>query len=162
MFTGKIYINRNGKVIEKEFDNATEYRSFLAEHDIPNLYEEFPRLTLGGWSHFHNYLNNLIHEKVALPSLYPHHEHTKSPTPTVSGKIDFSEYEKELEQLELSQNQLKVQLQSLHSDLEKLEQIKNKFINHGKDDKDDMMQRIHNDIKIIKEDIKNIEKKIKK
>lgn len=164
MFTGKVYINRNGQVVEKEFDNHQDYRSFLKEQNIrfPSVdMDDFPKFSLGGWSQFHNYLNNLIDEKLSLPSFWTDEESSVT-TPKLtsrSGAIDFSSYEKELEQLELSQAEVKSQIQSLKSDQDTLESMRNKFISHGKDENDEMMKRLDADIKKVKDEIKSLEKR---
>lgn len=179
MFTGKVYINRNGHTVEKEFDNYNDYSNYLKTNNLhfPS-FEEFPKLSLGWWSQFHNYLDNLIEKKIALPTRMDEHDHcdccgddcecgdcdccTPSQKIKTPSFVDFSPYEKELAHLETSQAELKSQMKALKADQDKLETIRNKFVAHGKDESDEMMKRLDTDIKKVKEEIKSIEKKMKK
>ena len=168
MFNGKvsIYHKENGKVkkIEKDFDNMDEYHSFLKEN---NMWSEEPKMSLWEWSQLHEYMNNMMNEKLGLSDGYYYDDEDLVNDYKEDSLVDFNDYESQLHQLKQEQQsdrdiiKMAKKLEQFNKDLKKLEEYKSEFTAMWKSEKDSFMKRLEKDIKTVQKEIKNIEKQLK-
>ena len=75
--------------------------------------------------------------------------------------IDFSDYEKELHIMDLSQKEIKYKIADLQEDLNRLQDIKSRFLNYDKSSDDALMVKLEHDITKVQEEIENLTNKVK-
>ena len=153
MFKGKVYVYRNNnwkeEEFEKEFDNPQEFNNFRRSYRQPEL--EGPFMGLGDRAHLQNYFNNLIDRRFWLESI---------PEPENQGKclpnwVNLDEYENELQKIEYNKAHKAEEVQKLKDTLSKLKDYKKRFKAEWRDD---MVEKIDNDIATTQKALDEIEK----
>jgi len=168
MFNGKvsIYHKENGKIkkIEKDFDNMKEYHNFLNEND---MWSEEPKMSIWDWSQLHDYMNNMLNEKLGLSDDFYYDDEDLNEDDEGESMVDLNHYESQLHQLRQEQQddrdiiQMAKMLERHNKDLKQLEVYKSEFTAMGKKAKDPFMKRLEKDIKTVQKEIKNLEKQLK-
>ena len=153
MFKGKVYVyrNNNGKEeeFEKEFDNPQEFNNFRRSYRQPEL--EGPFMWLWDRAHLQNYFNNLIDSRFGAG--YDNRE--LSEPKHLTNKVNLDEYENELQRIEYNKAHKAEEVQELKDTLAKLKDYKKKFKAEWRDD---MVEKIDNDIATTQKALDEIEK----
>jgi hypothetical protein len=106
---------------------------------------------LGDRAHLQNYFNNLIDSRFGAG--YDNRE--LSEPKHLTSKVNLDEYENELQKIEYSKAHKAEQIQELKDTLAKLKEYKKKFKAEWRDD---MVERIDNDITATQKALEEIEK----
>ena len=147
MFKGKVYyysnINWKEKKLEKDFNNFEEYNNFLNSHP------EFSPNNLLSFD-LDNYLENFFNSRFALETPYSNNNEEKKLLPEW---INLDEYEREAKKIDEEKRKKKEEKWVLEKTLEKLKGYLEKF---KKENRNDLVEKIKEDIKKVEEKLKNL------
>lgn len=159
MFKGKVYsysnINWKEKKFEKEFDDVREYNHFIRSNpEFSNFSDLDKWISFDSMLDFNNYLEDFFNSKFIL-SEPKNSKVLESPNDSenIINWVDLSKYEKEVEKIEKEKKEKERKKWLLEKALEKLKWYLEKF---KKENKQDLVKKIEEDIKKVEKDLKEL------
>ncbi len=150
-----MYSNINGKEekLEREFDNARDFDSFVRKFPGFRFWRWPEFLSLRDWSSLYDYVDELLSEKLRIPFLSWSSQTTTESLPDVSW-VDLSKYEQALQEIEYQKTHKEEHIKSLKSTLKQLKEYKKKF---QEENKDDLVNQVEEDIKKVEDQLKQLQ-----
>ena len=161
MFKWKVTIIDNNQKVEKEFDDANEYYSYLQSNKLSQ--NDIPSMGLWQWSQLHDYLENLVEKKLGnkLDDMTQQDDYEDYfDEEETSGLVDFEPYYQAIVKHKSEKQELEADLMEYRNDLEKLTDIENELIATWMSKKDTLMKNLIADVEKIENMIEETEKKL--